>query len=239
MICGARVVALIPARGGSKSVKRKNVRPLGGKPLIAWAIETARAVAEVDRVVVSTDDREIAAVSSRYGAVVLPRPAALATDDAQPIDVIRHALSELRSSGHPCELMLYLEPTCPLRSEDDLHTALSMLVSGERYDSVASFSKAALHPHRAWQLKRNRPSLFIPRANPWLPRQKLPAAYQLNGAVYAFRADSINERSISPLNGKIGGFVIPDERAVDIDDEIDFHIAELLLKRKCAREENE
>jgi CMP-N,N'-diacetyllegionaminic acid synthase len=232
MMGGYSVVALIPARGGSKSVKRKNVRLLCGKPLIVWTIETAKSVQEIDHIFVTTDDDEIAAVSKRNGAQVIRRPAALATDDAMPIDVIRHALKTLPALGVDCDLILYLEPTCPLRSGDDLLKALHMLVSAEQFDAVASFSKASLHPHRAWKLEGSRPSLFLPGANPWLPRQKLPEAFQLNGAVYAFRKESITETSISPLNGKIGGFVIPEERAIDIDDEKDFRIAELLMKRE-------
>ena len=227
-----RVVALIPARGGSKRLKNKNIRKFCGKPLITWTIALALSVKEIDTVLVSTDDPRIATISRRHGAEIINRPPQLATDEAMTIDVIHHAVTYMEQMGRSHELMLYLEPTCPLRSESDLLHALSLLVSAEKFDSVASFSSAELHPHRAWTLDGNKPEPFIRGAIPWLPSQKLPAAYQLNGAVYAFWIDRMDEQTVSPLYGKIGSFLIPKQRALDIDDEIDFQFAEFLMKRK-------
>lgn len=232
MIKQERVVAIIPARGGSKTVPFKNIRPVGGKPLLAWPIDVAKATSEIDRVIVSTDDADIAAVGRKYGAEVADRPAELATDTALVIDTIRDLVKKLRAEGETANYFLLLEATCPLRSVEDVRECLDLLAnSPEQYDSVATFSEASLNPHRAWKLAGSTPSVFIPGAIPWLPRQKLPEAYQLNGAVYAFRADKMTERNPSILVGKIGAVVTPRERAIDVDDEVDFLLVEAILAK--------
>ena len=240
MISNRGVVAVIPARGGSKTIKNKNIKRLYGKPLIAWTIETALSVKAVDRVIVSTDHSKIAQIASDYGAEVMMRPDHLSQDHSLPIDVIRYCISQLNQQGDRFGFMLYLEPTCPLRSAEDVQKSLELLASeSTRFDSVATFCEAALHPDRAWKLIDESPVPYIPGAIPWLPRQKLPEAHQLNGAVYGFRIDSIDADSISPLNGKIGYLVLPKERSIDIDDEIDFLMAELLMERKWKHEKND
>jgi CMP-N,N'-diacetyllegionaminic acid synthase len=235
MYKGKRIVAVIPARGGSKTVPGKNIKPLGGKPLLAWSIEVAQAVSEIDRVIVSTDDEEIGAVARQHGAEVYGRPPALATDGALVIDALRHLISALRGEGERAQIMILLEPTCPLRNADDVRRCLAMLVEG-RKDSVATFKRADLNPHRAWRIRDGTPEVFIPGAVPWLPRQALPEAFQLNGAVYAFLADRLPPDSPSLLAGATGAVLMPAERSVDIDDELDFKVAELMIGR-CAHME--
>jgi CMP-N,N'-diacetyllegionaminic acid synthase len=229
MLNGKKVVAVIPARGGSKSVPGKNIRPLAGKPLIAWSIDVARQVSEIDRIIVSTDDSQIAAVARDRGAEVYPRPAHLATDEALVIDALKDLLGRLQSEGQPPEWLLLLEPTCPLRTPDDVRDCLK-LISQDGYDSVATFKDADLNPHRAWRIVDGIPEVFIDGAIPWLPRQKLPKAYQLNGAVYVFRASLLANESRSLLVGKLGALLMPRDRSQDIDDGIDFTIVEALLK---------
>lgn len=230
MLKGKRVIAVIPARGGSKSVPGKNIRLLGGKPLLAWSIEVARQVGEIDRVIVSTDDTDIASVGRSYTAEVYTRPSDLATDEALVIDALKNLLQTLQAEGETPEWVILLEPTCPLRTANDVRDCL-MLVAEGKYDSVATFKEAELNPHRAWRLIEGVPEVFIAGAIPWLPRQKLPQAYQLNGAVYVFRANLLAQETKSLLVGKLGAVLMPRERSQDIDDSVDFIIVEALLKK--------
>jgi N-acylneuraminate cytidylyltransferase len=230
MLNGKRVIAVIPARGGSKSVSGKNIRPLGGKPLLAWSTDIARQVSEVDRVIVSTDDAEIASVGRSCGAEVYERPPHLATDEALVIDALKDLLQTLRAEGETPEWVILLEPTCPLRTVNDVRDCLKLVAEGG-YDSVATFKDAELNPHRAWRLVDGVPEVFISGAVPWLPRQKLPKAYQLNGAVYVFRANLLAQEAKSLLVGKLGAVLMPRDRSQDIDDNVDFIIVEALLKK--------
>jgi CMP-N,N'-diacetyllegionaminic acid synthase len=228
MLGGKRVVAVIPARGGSKSIPGKNIKPLGGKPLLAWSIEVAQQVNEIDRIILSTDDADIAAVGRSQGAEVYARPKHLATDDALVIDALKDLLQTLESEGEIPEWVVLLEPTCPLRSVEDVRNCLRLITEGS-YDSVATFKDAELNPHRAWRLIDGVPEVFIPGAVPWLPRQKLPTAYQLNGAVYVFRANLLAHETKSLLVGRLGAVLMPRDRSQDIDDCVDFMIAEALM----------
>jgi CMP-N,N'-diacetyllegionaminic acid synthase len=228
MLNGKRVFAVIPARGGSKSIPGKNIRPLCGKPLLAWPIEVAHEVGEIDRILVSTDDVEIASVARQFGAEVYERPAYLATDHALVIDALKDLLGRLEAEGDAPEWVILLEPTCPLRTADDVRECLWLVASG-KYDSVATFKDADLNPHRAWRITEGIPEVFIPGAVPWLPRQELPKAFQLNGAVYVFRSSLIHEQSKSLLVGRLGAVLMPRERSQDIDDQLDFMIVEAIL----------
>jgi CMP-N,N'-diacetyllegionaminic acid synthase len=230
MLDGKRIVGIIPARGGSKSVPGKNVHALGGKPLLAWSIQVAQQVSEIDRIIVSTDDAEIASVGRAFGAELYARPPHLATDEALVIDALKDLLQTLRAEGETAEWVILLEPTCPLRTPEDVRDCLKLVAQGG-YDSVATFKEAELNPHRAWRLVNGFPEVFIPGAVPWLPRQKLPKAYQLNGAVYVFRASLLAQEARSLLVGKLGAVLMPRERSQDIDDSVDFIIVEALLKK--------
>ena len=228
MINGQRVIAVIPARGGSKSVPGKNIRPLAGKPLINWSIEVARQTSEIDRVIVSTDDSKIASVSRECGAEVYIRPAHLATDEALVIDALKDLIQTLRAEQESFEWLVLLEPTCPLRTPEDVHNCLKLLTQGA-YDSVATFKEAELNPHRAWRIIGETPEVFIPGSIPWLPRQRLPKAYQLNGAVYVFRAGMLAAETRAILLGRPAAVMMPPERSHDIDDLVDFMVVEALL----------
>lgn len=237
MLNDKRIIAVIPARGGSKTVPGKNIKFLDGKPLIEWSIEVAHSVAEIDRVIVSTDDSAIRAVALQCGAEVYARPAPLATDDALVIDALRELISTLRIEREQAEIMILLEPTCPLRTTGDIRDCLALIVE-EGMDSVATFKKADLNPNRAWKIIDGTPEVFIPGAVPWMPRQKLPEAYQLNGAVYAFVINQLQPDSPSLLVGRLGAVIMPSERSVDIDDELDFEIVETIIRRNKNRRQS-
>lgn len=231
MIDEDRVVAVIPARGGSERVSRKNVREVGEKPLIGWSIDTAHRTDEVDRTIVSTDDEEIADVAREFGAEVSNRPLELAADDALVIDMLRDLIEELLEAGETARYMVLLEPTCPFRQPGDVRACLELLVE-EGMDSVATFTEAELNPHRAWRIDDNRPETVIDDADPWLPRQQLPEAYQLNGGAYAFVMDRLPEEGVSMLFGDHGAVTMPPERSVDIDTPLDLEFARLVADRR-------
>lgn len=232
MISDSRVIAVIPARGGSKSVPGKNIRPLGGKPLIVWAIEAAFAVRAIDRVIVSTDDRRIGEVAQAAGAELYLRPEALAQDHSLVIDAIKDLIGRLRDEGERADVMVLLEPTCPFRAPQDIADCLR-LMDDRGADSVATFRQACINPHRTWAIEDNAPRTFITGVDPWQPRQALPEAYQLNGAVYAFRMSGVLEQQRSLLFGRMRAVVMPDERSMDIDTEQDFARAEAVLRTQA------
>lgn len=231
MIDGRHVVALIPARGGSKSVVYKNLYPLGGRPLLAWPIETARATPAIDRVIVSTEDAKIAESARALGAEIHDRPNELATDTALVIDAIRHLRNQLKKAGEPADILILLEATSPFRSPGMIERCLDRLVR-EKLDSIATFHPTSVNPERTWRIEAGEPRPFIDGAIPWKPRQELTPAYQLNGAVYAFFLDRLPSEGTSLLFGRMGAEIVPADDVIDIDDERDFLIADAIFRSR-------
>lgn len=231
MIDSERVIAVVPARGGSKSIPGKNLRALGGKPLIGWTLELASGLREIDRVIVSTDCDEIARVAREFGAEVYFRSPELATDTALVLDAVVDLVQRLRSEGERAAYGLLLEPTAPFRQAADVGSCLFRL-HHDGLDSVATFKPADLNPHRAWRIDEGSPETFIEGSVPWLPRQKLPEAYQLSGEVYAFRLDKLELASRGMLFGRTGAVAVSGEHSLDIDTERDFRIAELITSER-------
>ncbi|MFV0624699.1 cytidylyltransferase domain-containing protein [Sphingomonas sp. ac-8] len=214
------ILGLIPARGGSKGIPRKNVLPMAGKPLIAWTIEAALAAGNIDRVVVTTDDAEIAEVASQHGAdVPFLRPADLARDETPGIDPVLHAIDAL--PGY--DIVVLLQPTSPLRTAADIDAAAAMARTGT---GVVSVTEA---PHAGWIFEMNAGgALDIGAAPPPTRRQDMPTRYALNGAIYVADTKELRESRSFLLPGAIG-YVMPAERSVDIDGPLDWRLAELLL----------
>lgn len=229
MINEKEVIAIIPAREGSKGIIDKNIRILGEKPLLAWPIDIAKKSKYIDRIIVSTDGEKIKKVAEKYGAEVIKRPNYLAQDDSLVIDAIKYTINELKEQGSKIDFVIILEATSPLRNVDDVDNTIELLLE---YDSAATFVEASLNPHRAWKINDNYVTTFLDGVTPWLPRQKLPMAYQLNGAVYGFRVNGLDVNSISPLFGNIAPVIMPPERSLDIDNEIDFLMAEIIIKEQ-------
>lgn len=228
MIGTERCIAIIPARGGSGSVPLKNLHPLGGRPLLDWPIRVALATPEIDRVIVSTDHPRIAEAALKAGAEADPRPEHLAGDAALVADMLRDLIARLRIQGETARYVVLLEPTSPFRLPQDVTACLTLLHDTE-LDSVATFMEARLNPHRAWTIEHGLPQPFVPGAVPWLPRQALPPAHQLNGAVYAFVADGLKPDTPAVLFGKAGAVLMDAARSFDIDDANDFAVAEAML----------
>ena len=205
------VLALIPARGGSKGIPRKNIMAIAGKPLIAWSIQQALDSGRITRVVVSTDDREIADIARRYGAEVpFIRPERYAHDLAPDIDVFQHALAFLDASEsyHP-EMVVHLRPTGPVRRVDDIDAAIELLARHPGADSVRSVSIAHQSPYKMWVLRQEgtiEPLLRLPAMADCQsqPRQMLPTVYWQNGYV-----DVLRPRTILEMDSMWGERVLP------------------------------
>lgn len=221
------MLALISARGGSKGIPRKNVRPIAGKPLIAWTIEAALAVPEFSRVVVTTEDPEIAAAALAAGAEVpFVRPAELAADDTPGIAPVLHALGEL--PGH--DTVVLLQPTSPLRDARDIAAVIAL---ARATGAPAAVSVTAADTHPAWMYTLSPDAGLAPMMPGEKPprRQDLPPAFALNGAVYLARSDWLRDRRTF-VTAETVGHAMPPERSIDIDNPLDWRIAEMLLAER-------
>lgn len=216
------ILGLIPARGGSKGIPRKNVRLIAGKPLIAWTIEAALAAKAIDRVVVTTDDPEIAAVAGAHGAdVPFIRPAELARDETPGIDPVLHALDVL--PGY--DAVVLLQPTSPLRTADDIDAAVELADAGRR-GNVVSVTEAV---HAGWSFAMGAGDMLDIGAQGLVARrQDLPRQFALNGAIYVAATARLRTDRNFLVPGTIG-YRMPAERSVDIDALLDWRIAEMLL----------
>lgn len=232
MYMDKRVLAVVTARGGSKGLLRKNIRQIAGKPLMAWTLDEARRSAYIDRCIVSTDDAEIAELARQSGAdVPFLRPAELASDTAKTVDVLMHAMNWLKDRGEVYEIIVLLQPTSPLRTYEDIDKAIELL-SAKGASAIVSVAETRHNPCWTNTLPADgsmkeflRPDVLGKN------RQELPVFYRLNGAVYAGYSEYIKS-----VNGFFGNgtfaYIMPKERSVDIDDEFDFHVAEIMLSDK-------
>jgi len=231
MINGKSLLAIIPARGGSKGLPGKNIKELCGKPLIAWSIEQAKSCGSIDRVTVSTNDKNIAEVARKYGAEVpFMRPAELANDTTTTINVIFHAMDWFRKDqDFRPKYILLLQPTSPLRTVEDIEGTIQTLKDKDAR-AVVSICETDHHPWWSNILPEDgnmkdflRPEILNKR------RQDLPVFYRLNGAIYLADTAYLYE-----YNGFLGpntfAYKMPKNRSVDIDSELDFLLAGLLLK---------
>ena len=220
----SRILAVIPARGGSKGIPRKNIKPFAGKPLIAWTIECALRSSVIDRVIVSTDDDEISEVALRHGATVpFLRPAELALDTTPGIDPVLHALDQLPEFN----AVVLLQPTSPLRISADIDGTVA-LARQLRAPATVSVSPVKEHPNWMFRLTNEQRLDRYADELPAVQRQALSVLYALNGAVYFARSDWLRERR-SFLSPQTAGYVMPPERALDLDSPLDWRLAEYLF----------
>jgi N-acylneuraminate cytidylyltransferase len=222
-------LAIIPARGGSKGIPRKNVLPLAGKPLIAWTIEAAKAARRLDRVVVSTDDAEIAAVAQRFGAEVVQRPAEISGDSASSEAALLHVLGHLRESeGYQPEFLTFLQCTSPLTAAEDIDGTIAALLD-EKADTAVAVTP--FH-YFLWRRDTSGEAVGINHdKRVRLLRQQREPEYLETGAVYVMRVPGFLETR-HRFFGQTAMYVIPPERRWEIDEPVDFRIAELLLREQ-------
>ena len=225
------ILTIIPARGGSKGIPRKNIRILAGKPLIAYTIEAALKSRSVKRLVVSTDDKEIAMISSEHGAEIpFLRPPVFATDTAKAIDVVQHMLAEMEKLDD-CEypIVVYLEPPSPFRTANDIDACVELFLEHDPGSVVSVHEANQFHPILMKKIADGQLKPIWKDEPEGVPRQLYkPTAYMRNGAVYVIRRENI-------LKGIFYGdpiipYVMPDERSVCIDSMLDWYTAEAMVR---------
>ena len=221
MINNARILAIIPARGGSKGVSRKNLRLFQGKSLLAHTVEAARGSCYIDRVIVSSEDAEIIAEAMRVGAdVPFIRPMELAQDHTPGIDPILHAMSQLE----PYDYVMLLQVTSPLRTTQDIDACIEHCL---KMNAPACVSVVKVDKHPYWMVTMNNQSQLQKFHSGDIParRQDLPNVYTLNGAIYISKTNWLLQNKTF-LSEETLGFEMPKERSLDIDQESDFWILE-------------
>jgi len=230
-----KILALITARKESKGLIRKNIKPFAGKPLIAWSIEEAKNSKYIDRVVVTTEDEGIAKISKKCGAdVPFMRPRHLALDNTKHIDVILHSMLWLEENNKPYDLLVLLQPTCPLRTSEDIDNSIITLFQ-KNAKAVVSVSEVEHPPYWDNILPKNgcmknflRPDVIGKN------RQELPTFYRINGVIYVAYWDFL-KRAKTFFGNQTYAYIIPKNKAVDIDDETDFKFAEFLMNYRRGR----
>lgn len=235
MVSSTEVLALVPARGGSKSIPRKNIRPFAGYPLIAYSIAAGRAAESVTRVILSTDDQEIAEIACRYGAEVpFLRPVELARDETPDLPVFQQALAWLKENeGYQPEIVVQLRPTSPFRRTWHIDQAVARLLERPEADSVRTVCLPFQNPFKMWRIGQDgfmRPLIELDLKEPYnLPRQVLPEIYWQTGYVDAAWADTILAKD-SMTGENILPLVIGQDEWIDIDSPDDWRRAERLLE---------
>jgi len=220
------LLALISARGGSKGIPRKNIKPLAGKSLIGWTIDAARQSSYIDRIVVTTEDDEIASLSRELGAdVPFMRPPELAADDTPGIAPVLHAVDQLPDF----EWVLLLQPTSPLRTQADIDGIWEFCMA-HGAPSAVSLSDASKHPY--WMYRRDTSHRLQPliadRPNVTC-RQDLPKAYAVNGALYLAKTNWL-QKTGEFITSETLGYLMPSERSIDLDTHMDWKLAECLIR---------
>ncbi len=227
----SKIIAVVPARGGSKGIPRKNIKLLKGKPLITYTIEAAKKSKLIDRIIVSTDDVEIANIAKECGAEIpFLRPEELAKDDITDLPVLQHVLKWLivNEDCNP-DLMIYLRPTAPIRDPEDIDRAVKLLMDSSA-DSLRSVSLVKEHPYWMFKLDENNVLEAFNKDNSireYPRRQLLPDLYIINGNIDIVRSRNITDNKL--YGKKVIGFNIDHEKAIDIDSLLDFKLAEFIL----------
>lgn len=224
-----KILAVIPARGGSKGVPRKNLRSLGDKPLLAWTIEAAKQSKYIDRLILSSEDAEIIQVAKEHGCdVPFVRPSELAGDDTPGVAPVIHAVKAL---DEHYDYLVLLQPTSPFRSAEDIDEAIRRCVD-QQANACVSVSESDKHP--AWMHTITEPGFLSPVVNAENsadPRQNLEKVYALNGAVYVVSIPVLLQHEKVFFPDQTLAYPMPSERSWDIDTEFDFLICELLAER--------
>jgi len=222
-------LVIIPARAGSKRLPNKNIKMLLGKPLLAYTIDAVKNSQHVNRFIVSTENQEIATISTTYGAEVLIRPRELAQDESSTEDVVFNVLDQLQQKEqYTPDVIILLQPTSPLRTTEDINSALTMFLtsSGDSLISVTEFDHT---PYWAFRIEKG--FLKSEFTQDKLKRsQESPKLYRPNGSIFIIRTQTFLKNRSFYTNHSIP-YIMPRERSIDIDDEFDFSMAEILLKK--------
>lgn len=222
-----KILALIPARGGSKGIKNKNIVDLNGKPLIAYSIDSANESKYIDRTVVTTDSERIAEVSKQYGAdVPFMRPKELATDTATTLEAVLHAIAELKREGNLYDVLVLLQPTQPLRTSEEIDRAIEVFFEHKK-KALVSVSEVDTHPILIRSIDENGRLVRLLQASSTCRRQDMPPFYQVNGCIYINQINEINETT--SFNDNEIPFLMQKKDSVDIDTMEDLQYARYIL----------
>lgn len=231
MINNKKILAIIPARAGSKGIKDKNIIDLNGKPLIAYSIEAGLSSKYIDKVVVTTDGEQIADVARKYGAdVPFLRPNNLASDTSKTIDAVIHCIEELNKYNEEYDYMVLLQPTQPLRQSWHIDEAIELILEKDE-DALVSVSKVNDHPILMRTIDENGHTKNLLQECSTKRRQDFPNYYKVNGAIYINKINE-NLNSNTSLNDNELAYIMDSKYDVDIDELLDLHIAELVMKKK-------
>jgi CMP-N,N'-diacetyllegionaminic acid synthase len=233
VIGNKRLLAIIPARGGSKRLPRKNILELSGKPLIAWTIEAALGSKYIDHVVVSTEDKKIASISKEYGAdVPFVRPDKLATDESASVDVVLHTIKYLKEIGKLYDYIILLQPTSPLRTSKNINESIELL-QDRHCDAVISVCETEHSPLWCNTIPSDDDlSNFLDSSVLNKKSQDLKQYYRLNGSIFLCKTDRFEEESTFFLKSDCFAYKMHQDKSVDIDNQLDFNFASLLIDRK-------
>lgn len=225
-----RTFAFIFARGGSKGIPGKNIKEICGKPLLAYAIEIAQQIESIEKIFVSTEDDKIAAVAKEFGADLIPRPIALAQDDSPEWSAWQHAVKWLEERGDNFDIFVSLPPTSPLRNKKDVTQCLTSFNEGT--DLVVGITEAARSPWFNMVQKKDNGfiDVLLKNDNSYTRRQETPVIFDMTTIAYVSRPEFI-KNATGIFDGKVKGIEIPIERALDIDTEFDFQMAEFLINK--------
>lgn len=225
-----KTFAFIFARGGSKGVPGKNIKEICGKPLLAYAIEIAQSVDRIEKIFVSTEDENIAMVAKEFGAEIIPRPNNLAQDDSPEWLAWQHAIKWLGNAGQSFDTFVSLPTTSPLRNKKDITKCLNSL--NEETDLVIGVTEAARSPwfNMVKQDNDGYLKVLMRNENKYIRRQDTPKIYDMTTIAYVSRPEFIMNKN-GGFDGRVKGVEIPPERALDIDTEFDFEIAEFLMRK--------
>lgn len=231
MFKNKKIISIIPARGGSKRLPRKNVRLLAGKPLIAHSIEAVKKSRYISRVIVSTEDKEIAGISKKWGAEVIKRPGYLATDKAKTIDVVFHLLLALKKERYYPDIIVLLQPTSPLRSGNDIDKAIEIFLKS-KCKSLVSVSERESNFWWSFKINKNYLEPFFGWGKFFGKSQDLPKIYAPNGSIYISTTKNLFKYKSFYQKSGILPYIMPREKSIDIDYEIEFLLTELLMKKR-------
>lgn len=230
MINGKKILALIPARGGSKGIKDKNIRLLNNQPLIAYTIQAADESEYVDDIIVTTDSERIAEIAKKYGAEVpFIRPEKLADDKAKTIDAVLHAIYFLKKLGRKYDILCLLQPTSPLRNGMDIDNAIKVFEENNE-KGVVSVSEVNEHPVLMRKINNKGKMEKLVKENSTIRRQDLKKIYRVNGGIYINKVENINEKT--SFNDNEIPYIMMESHSVDIDEMKDFVVAEFYLKKE-------
>jgi N-acylneuraminate cytidylyltransferase len=226
-----KVLAIIPARGGSKGLPKKNIKVLGDKPLIGWSINSAKQSQLIDKVIVSSDSDEILKIAAKYGAETpFKRPKELSSDTASTLDVLTHAINYYKQQNQEFDYLVLLQPTSPFRKNGDIDKMIK-LAQTSNADMVVSVKETSANPYYVLFEEDEQGYLQKSKAANFTRRQDCPTVYEYNGSVYVIKIESLLKQNSLAFKKTIK-YQMDDYHSVDIDTQFDFDFAEFLLEKK-------